>query len=257
MRILLTADIHYNSNWFAWLSEQALNFDLIAIAGDLLNIFVDIDLAAQIVLAQAHCRRIAENTHLVISSGNHDATGDVVLPPSAPAYQWLVELSSVKNVTPDGQTEIVRDLVVSTIPYGSIPITSSPLFESGHRLRAETGKKWLVIHHEPPALNNIETGESNGLRKLLEEYKPNYCVSGHIHNQPYELGGRWAHLIGETILFTPGQIPYAPWPNHIELNLATGKAYWRTTRPRYDPVADGLAEEIWRWQQRGSSYERE
>jgi Icc-related predicted phosphoesterase len=39
MRLLLTADLHYRIHWFRWLIEQAPNFDLICIAGDLLDMF--------------------------------------------------------------------------------------------------------------------------------------------------------------------------------------------------------------------------
>jgi Icc-related predicted phosphoesterase len=39
MRLLLTADLHYRIHWFRWLIEEASNFDLVCIAGDLLDMF--------------------------------------------------------------------------------------------------------------------------------------------------------------------------------------------------------------------------
>jgi Icc-related predicted phosphoesterase len=39
MRLLLTADLHFRLHWFRWLIEQAPDFDLICIAGDLLDMF--------------------------------------------------------------------------------------------------------------------------------------------------------------------------------------------------------------------------
>jgi Icc-related predicted phosphoesterase len=39
MKLLLTADLHYRLHWFRWLIEQAPDFDLICIAGDLLDMF--------------------------------------------------------------------------------------------------------------------------------------------------------------------------------------------------------------------------
>src|SRR5271165_6682560 len=39
MRILLTADLHFRTDWFHWLMEQALSYDLVCIAGDLLDMF--------------------------------------------------------------------------------------------------------------------------------------------------------------------------------------------------------------------------
>jgi hypothetical protein len=39
MKLLITADLHFRLHWFRWLIEQAPNFDLICIAGDLLDMF--------------------------------------------------------------------------------------------------------------------------------------------------------------------------------------------------------------------------
>ncbi len=39
MRLLLTADLHFRLQWFRWLIERGPEFDLICIAGDLLDMF--------------------------------------------------------------------------------------------------------------------------------------------------------------------------------------------------------------------------
>jgi predicted phosphodiesterase len=39
MRLLLTADLHFHIHWFHWLIQQAPDFDLVCIAGDLLDMF--------------------------------------------------------------------------------------------------------------------------------------------------------------------------------------------------------------------------
>jgi Icc-related predicted phosphoesterase len=39
MKLLLIADLHFRGDWFRWLLEQAPNYDLICIAGDLLDMF--------------------------------------------------------------------------------------------------------------------------------------------------------------------------------------------------------------------------
>ena len=39
MKILITADLHYREEWFRWLSTRAGDYDLICIAGDLLDMF--------------------------------------------------------------------------------------------------------------------------------------------------------------------------------------------------------------------------
>ena len=39
MKLLIIADLHFRLHWFRWLIEQAPNFDLVCIAGDLLDMF--------------------------------------------------------------------------------------------------------------------------------------------------------------------------------------------------------------------------
>jgi Icc-related predicted phosphoesterase len=39
MKILITADLHFRSHWFRWRIEQGANYDLVCIAGDLLDMF--------------------------------------------------------------------------------------------------------------------------------------------------------------------------------------------------------------------------
>jgi Icc-related predicted phosphoesterase len=39
MKIFVTTDLHYREHWFRWLLRQAADYDLICIAGDLLDMF--------------------------------------------------------------------------------------------------------------------------------------------------------------------------------------------------------------------------
>jgi hypothetical protein len=39
MRLLLTAELHYRLSWFKWLEAQAVHYEVIAICGDLLDVF--------------------------------------------------------------------------------------------------------------------------------------------------------------------------------------------------------------------------
>ena len=38
MELLITADLHFRLHWFQWLIEQGPSYDLVCIAGDLLDI---------------------------------------------------------------------------------------------------------------------------------------------------------------------------------------------------------------------------
>jgi Icc-related predicted phosphoesterase len=39
MKLLITADLHFRLPWFRWLIQQAPDFDLVCVAGDLLDMF--------------------------------------------------------------------------------------------------------------------------------------------------------------------------------------------------------------------------
>jgi Icc-related predicted phosphoesterase len=57
MKILLTADLHCNLAWLDWLETKAPGFDLVCIAGDLLEIFSDVQRHLQVPEIQRRIRR--------------------------------------------------------------------------------------------------------------------------------------------------------------------------------------------------------
>jgi hypothetical protein len=73
-------------------------------------------------------------------------------------------------------------------------------------------------------------------RLLLAEYLPDFWLSGHVHDLPYQLGGKWCHELGTTAVLTPGQILEASWPNHIGFDAESGKIEWRSIRK----ISDGI-----------------
>ena len=68
---------------------------------------------------------------------------------------------------------------------------------------------WLV--HCPPAdlgmdicFDGRQVGSPNILR-FIQETQPLFGCSGHIHESPYQAGGKWAARVGRTLWFQPGQ----------------------------------------------------
>jgi Icc-related predicted phosphoesterase len=229
------ADLHATRKWYRWLLSVAPRFDLICIAGDLLDIFSPVAPADQVRESQEYLRQLAGKTAVAICSGNHDSLGQTVAPPPrGPVDWWLAELDRVTNIVSDGQTRVVRDLVVTTLPYYCLPRLKRVWLEQGRALRNERRSKWLVLHHEPPALTYPASAEAKDAAALLREYEPDYWLCGHFHQLPYAMGGRWAHLLGKTLVFTPGQLTGVEWPNHIELDMRLDKAYWRTIQTKID-----------------------
>src|SRR5210317_2251748 len=72
MKILLTADLHYTLKQLDWLSANASRFDVVIIAGDLLDLVSIVELQTQIVVVMKYLRRMSPAARLLVSSGNHD-----------------------------------------------------------------------------------------------------------------------------------------------------------------------------------------
>ena len=86
MKLLLTADLHYHLHWFRWLIEEAPNFDLVCIAGDLLDMFkseATIEQAREITRV---IRELADIVPVALCSGNHDNAGRLVSHDRASVY---------------------------------------------------------------------------------------------------------------------------------------------------------------------------
>jgi hypothetical protein len=97
-----------------------------------------------------------------------------------------------------------------------------------------------VLHHEPPPLLQPSEPSEQEAGLLLAEYLPDIWLSGHVHDLPYKLGGKWTHELGKTIVLTPGQILEVPWPNHIELDIESGKIEWRSIRKMSDRASSAV-----------------
>src|SRR4029077_2896229 len=125
-------------------------FDLVCIAGDLLELFSPESKAEQVYRVQACLRRLAAVTNLAVCSGNHDSCGPIVPASRGPTYPWLVELDNLPSVISDGQTRIVGELIVTTLPYCANADAKRILLDRGRSVRKSRGLRWLVLHHEPP-----------------------------------------------------------------------------------------------------------
>jgi len=117
MKLLITADLHYREHWFRWLLIRAGEYDLICIAGDLLDMFSGKPKIVQAVEVSRWIRELAKVTRVAICSGNHDNAGRQISADRAPVYEWLVALGKQPKIITDGMTELVNDLIVTTVPH--------------------------------------------------------------------------------------------------------------------------------------------
>jgi DNA repair exonuclease SbcCD nuclease subunit len=170
MKLLLTADLHFRVHWFRWLIEQARDFDLVCIAGDLLDMFNSAPRTAQAREVRNLLRKLADVVPVAICSGNHDNAGRQISQDRTPVYEWFVELSSHRNIVTDGATQIIENLIVTTVPYHCSKEQKSIWLDRGFTIRRQTGNTWLVLHHVLPETGSDASGEEREAAELLTSY---------------------------------------------------------------------------------------
>jgi Icc-related predicted phosphoesterase len=220
MKILLTADLHSNRAWYEWLTGEASHYDLVAIAGDLIDAF-GIDEQGQVDWLRGTWlpKFRQQGVPLAVCSGNHDLA----------AKAWLIDLNTLQDMVGDGVTRLLTlrsgtKLVITTCPsnqWGDPPPLIAP-WEEGTRLRDQEQCPWLVLHHEPPReLAPRKFDSSLWLKWQLGRFHPDFVACGHFHitgNLPF------AAKVGTTSCFQAGQHPKAPRPYHIILDLSARTA---------------------------------
>ena len=227
MKILAVSDLHFGLTQFDWLAQQAEQYELVIIAGDLLDISGHLDLDSQITVVVKYLRAISQKTRLLVCSGNHD--GDEKNEAQEFIARWLQRVRAAGLVVDGGAVE-VGDLRLSVCPWWDGPSTREAMQQF---LRAEHGHSpttWLWVHHAPPDGVGVSwTGKEHAgdafLVSIIQELRPDFVFSGHIHNSPFRAGGAWASRIGRTWVFNPGRQHGAP-PAYIELDLGQRSARW-------------------------------
>jgi Icc-related predicted phosphoesterase len=227
MKILIVSDIHYRLQQFDWLVEVADRYDLVIIAGDLLDLGGHADLDAQIVVVTKYLHRIRAKTPLAVCSGNHD--GDDKNEADEYICLWLKKARS-ENLYVDGDGYNVEDLLVSICPWWDGPVTRGEMEEFIKAENVRRPKTWLGVHHAPPNESPISwTGRKDAgdafFRDFVNGYRPRFAFSGHIHNSPFKEEGSWIDLIGNTWVFNPG-VQIGSVPSYIELELDGQVARW-------------------------------
>lgn len=227
MKILVVSDIHYSLKQYDWLARSAARFDLVIIAGDLMDLGSPVDPDTQAAVVEQYFRRIALQAPLVVCSGNHDLVEDYKGNRSS---EWLEEIQ-IPGVTVDH----------NSFANESIRILSLPWWETEkERIRAA---EWLAaqehpddprpvfwVHHAPPLGTRVSW---NGKRDLgdktlvewIHNYSPSAVLSGHVHNAPYYPEGSWIDRIGDTVVLNGGK-QTGETPATVEIELLDGKLTW-------------------------------
>jgi Icc-related predicted phosphoesterase len=244
MRILAVSDLHFQEEHFAWVAKQACNYDLVIIAGDLLDLFafgrVSIDKQVRQVTSFLTDIRLNCNA-LAVCSGNHDlwATRDLRWLQQSPSRS-LAEEKLGGTFIADGASAIVPGsrLLVTCCPWAAETEEDAErltlLLEQGEALRSSGTDAWLWVCHEPPHLSRTgrtlaKNEGSELISRLILKHQPDFVFGGHVHGAPFD-GGMPFDQIGNTWCFNPGcpdRRKQLPEPPNIILDLDAGQAVWR------------------------------
>jgi len=229
MRTLLVSDLHYALPQFDWVVRQAPAYDLVVIAGDLLDISSSVSLEAQTVVMLRYLSLLNAAGRVIVSSGNHDLTG-----PDANGEQcalWLAE-ARADGIPTDGDTMELGDTLVTVCPWWDGPLGRAELDVRFDADAARRGRRWMWAYHWPPLGSpTCWTGRRHygdaDLVGWIERHRPDVVLTGHVHQPPFKPDGAWADRIGDTWVFNPGH-QIGPVPAHIELDFDAGTACWRS-----------------------------
>ena len=85
----------------------------------------------------------------------------------------------------------------------------------------------------------------------IDEFRPDFVLTGHVHDPPFKPDGSWYDRIGHTWVFNPGR-QIGRVPAHVALDLTDGRARGSSLlgdgdRPpgrRRSPGADSLLRRV-------------
>ena len=227
MRILLVSDLHYSLRQLDFVVAAAPDFDLVVVAGDLLDVASGVALDAQVVVVQRYLELVRDATVVVVGSGNHDLTG-----PDANGEQsalWMADVRAA-GIAADGASVLVGDTLVTVCPWWDGPISRAAVEAQLEADAARRPARWLWVYHWPP-LGSATCWTGTGhygdadLAAWIERLAPDVVLAGHVHEPPFRPGGSWHDRIGTTWVFNPGR-QIGPLPTRVELDLAAGTATW-------------------------------
>jgi len=220
IRLILCSDLHGDPVKYECIADAAKreSSDLICCAGDM------VDDASN---RAGQTRYVADfikgsKTPWAICSGNHDfdCDQDEALPV---VPNWLHGIGEVE----DGQTNLVGELVVTTIPW---PVAEDVAYRRLVDKIVNAGKpfaikyQWLIIIHSPPSGGIVGGGyidyRAELTTEIIKDAKPDFLIFGHLH-YPCEYGS-WLELVHSSICVNAGQSERGAAPQYVVLEIKNG-----------------------------------
>ena len=218
MRLILCSDLHGDPIKYECIADAAKreSADLICCAGDMVDDASN--RAGQTRYVDEFIRR--SKTPWAVCSGNHDfdyaAESPVAIVPD-----WMCGVGTVE----DGQTKLVGELVVTTIPW---PHADDVAYRRLVEKIVNDGKslaekyQWLLIVHSPPSGGLVAGGyidyRAELTTEIIKDAKPDFLLFGHFHCD----FGEWIERVHESICVNAGQSELGATPQYVVLEIKNG-----------------------------------
>jgi Icc-related predicted phosphoesterase len=227
VRILSVSDLHYRLPHFDWLLDASRNVDVVVIAGDLADVVNPVPVEVQSVVLATYLDRLAEQSLVVVSSGNHDLDG-----PGGHGEQvagWL-QRAARDRVVVDGATADLDGIRFTACPWWDGPLTRAEVDEQLSEAGADPPATWVWAYHSPPAGTPLcrdrrREFPDHDLAGWIERHQPALVFTGHIHQAPWVDGGSWRARVGRTWVFNAGK-QIGPVPAHVLVDTDQATAHW-------------------------------
>jgi len=227
MKLLLVSDLHYAVKQFDWLHSVASRFDVLVIAGDQLDISSAVGMDVQIVVIRKYLQRLQASTRLLVSSGNHDLDANNAA--GERFARWVTEARSLGCLV-DGDNIEIEDTWITVCPWWDGPQGRDEVGAQLARAAELRRKRWIWVYHAPPDQSPVSwTGSKHygdtELVRWIEQYHPDFVLTGHIHQAPFRAGGSWIDRLGSTWIFNAGR-QIGPCPTFVTIDTAAMQAMW-------------------------------
>lgn len=206
MTILSISDIHYSLQQFDWLVQNCKKYDLIILAGDMMDLGSYVETDTQAFVVGEYFKKICANVPMVVCSGNHDLVdeGD-----GTRTAHWLHDFA-IPGLTVDWQIFEGKGLKIFSFPWWEAPEERAKVAQWLKEQRNTETDQIFWVHHAPPQGTKVswngkqDLGDAS-LKVWIEQHQPKVVFSGHIHNAPYYPDGSWYDKINETYITNPGR----------------------------------------------------
>ncbi len=194
MKIISFGDVHEDTNNLIKIKSELENADLIVISGDLTNYHGKVEAKKVLESIKKY------NKHLLAQYGNLDQ-------PEVDGYLTKEGINLHGNGYVFGDVGIFGCGGSSPTPFNTpseISETDIKKYLTHGYSKAKDAKWKIMVCHTPPkdtAIDVIRIGlhvGSSVVRDFIVQYKPDVCISGHIHES------RGRDMLGNTIILNAG-----------------------------------------------------